>query len=188
MQPLSHAPSPTWPQISMILVVSQGDLVPELLCLPIMDPCCVSCSGCPFPIPQNHCDPTGVPGTSPGAPISYQPPPAAPGAKPLWSAVPSVPVQGTQASATAESLMWPPSLEGDSGETAVERTSPVLPCLQPHGHPRQGGGWHCHPPSQGCPWLPAHGGAATPSAGQGGSVCTLRLCTQLPAVTITLPC
>lgn len=140
----------------------------------------------------------------PWNPISYQSPPAAPVQQEPspsglqwreWS-----PVEGTQASPTAESLMGTPSLEEDSGGTAVVRASPVALHPQGHQHPpwAETGGtqpsWAAAgpalPPTQ--PGLPS---AAGPTVGQPrhqldtrGSGCTLSPCTQLPAVTITLPC
>lgn len=173
----------------MSLAVSWGDFVPELLCLPIMDPCCVSCSGCPFPIPQNHRYPTGVPGSSRGASISHQSPPVVPGAEPLWPAVSSVmPSAGYPSITHCLKLDVAPIIGGGQWRYSCRKDQPSFALFAAPRTPKAGWGLALPPPIQGCPRLPANGGAATPSAGQGGSVCTLSLCTQLPKVTITLPC
>lgn len=144
-----------------------------------MDACCLSCPGCPLPILQNHPDPTGVtgtgtgvPGTLPGTPSPtslLQLPQCSRSQAPLVCSVMSAAQwRGTQASSTDERLMGTPSLEEDSGETAVVRASPVALFCSPgdtgtflwlrrvgHSPAGQQQGRHCHPSSQGCPRLPA---------------------------------
>ena len=115
----------------------------------------------------------------PWDPISHQSPPAAPNLRATqWEASPTglqcherSLAEATQAPPTAERLTWPPSLEGDNlsscctGETGMVGGQPVVLfcsskdtslCLLPIRGGTQPswaavGGWHCHPPSQGCP-------------------------------------